>query len=274
MFTAVYDEEGTEGRFAHRSVNTSFLQRLRPTARTFRALLPLYPYAMEALDLDALRPRHLLLERLGARRPARRGRGARLLLPQPVPLRVERPRAGARRADGRSAALRCRSSSAAGGSGTGSPPSASTATSRTRRRRRRGSRATSGASRPCCIRRCRPSRFAPGRPGAEYVVLSELMPHKRIDVAVRAFTRLALPLMVIGNGPDARRLRRMAGPDGARSPGGSRDAEVAGAPRPSARARRHRDRGVRDRRGRGAGGRAAGHRAARGRASARPWSRA
>src|SRR3954454_13512322 len=49
LFTAVYDEDGTEGRFSHRTVNTSFLQRLRPTSRTFRALLPLYPYAMEAL---------------------------------------------------------------------------------------------------------------------------------------------------------------------------------------------------------------------------------
>ena len=51
LFTAVYDEEGTEGRFAHRTVHTSYLQRLRPNARTFRALLPLYPAAMEALDL-------------------------------------------------------------------------------------------------------------------------------------------------------------------------------------------------------------------------------
>src|SRR2546430_17512634 len=51
LFTAVYDEAGTEGRFSHRRVTTSFLQRLRPTARTFRALLPLYPYAMESLDL-------------------------------------------------------------------------------------------------------------------------------------------------------------------------------------------------------------------------------
>ena len=51
LFTAVYDEEGTEGRFAHRTVHTSYLQRLRPNARTFRALLPLYPAAMESLDL-------------------------------------------------------------------------------------------------------------------------------------------------------------------------------------------------------------------------------
>ena len=40
VFTAVYDEGGTEGRFAHRRIHTSFLQRARPTARTFRALLP------------------------------------------------------------------------------------------------------------------------------------------------------------------------------------------------------------------------------------------
>ena len=51
VFTAVYDERGTDGRFATRDVNTSFLQRLRPTASTFRPLLPLYPYAIESFDL-------------------------------------------------------------------------------------------------------------------------------------------------------------------------------------------------------------------------------
>src|SRR3954453_11997839 len=52
LFTAVYDERGTEGRFAHRNVTTSFLQRLHPTASTFRALLPLYPLAVESFDLS------------------------------------------------------------------------------------------------------------------------------------------------------------------------------------------------------------------------------
>src|SRR2546423_10814698 len=52
IFTAVYDEDGTEGRFAHRDVQASFLQRLRPSARTFRALLPLYPAAVESFDLS------------------------------------------------------------------------------------------------------------------------------------------------------------------------------------------------------------------------------
>src|ERR1700721_756632 len=52
IFTAVYDERGTEGRFAHRHVHSSFLQRLRPSSATFRALLPLYPAAIESIDLS------------------------------------------------------------------------------------------------------------------------------------------------------------------------------------------------------------------------------
>jgi glycosyltransferase involved in cell wall biosynthesis len=55
-------------------------------------------------------------------------------------------------------------------------------------------------------------RFTPAAPGDAYVVLSELMAHKRIEVAVHAFNRLRLPLVVVGNGPDARRLHRLAGP--------------------------------------------------------------
>jgi glycosyltransferase involved in cell wall biosynthesis len=52
------------------------------------------------------------------------------------------------------------------------------------------------------------------------------MPHKRIDLAVAAFNELRLPLTVIGNGPDARRLRRMAGPT-IRFTGRVSDAEAA-----------------------------------------------
>jgi glycosyltransferase involved in cell wall biosynthesis len=71
------------------------------------------------------------------------------------------------------------------------------------------------------------SRFHPVEaPGPDYVVLSELMPHKRIELAVRAFDRLRLPLTVVGNGPDARRLRRMAGPT-IRFTGRVSDAEAA-----------------------------------------------
>jgi glycosyltransferase involved in cell wall biosynthesis len=57
------------------------------------------------------------------------------------------------------------------------------------------------------------TRFAPGEVGDYYLVLSELMPHKRIATAVEAFNRLGRPLVVVGDGPDARRLRRLAGPN-------------------------------------------------------------
>src|SRR3954452_6760450 len=52
LFTAVYDPEGTEGRFEARGVNASFLQRLKPPAPPSRALLPLYPAAIESFDLS------------------------------------------------------------------------------------------------------------------------------------------------------------------------------------------------------------------------------
>ena len=52
VFTPVYNERGTEGRFADRNIHTSFLQRLQPNARNFRAFLPLYPAAIEAFDLS------------------------------------------------------------------------------------------------------------------------------------------------------------------------------------------------------------------------------
>ena len=55
-------------------------------------------------------------------------------------------------------------------------------------------------------------RFSPGHVGDHYLVVAELMPHKRIDVAVHAFNRLRRPLIVVGDGPELRRLRRLAGP--------------------------------------------------------------
>ena len=49
IFTLLYDEQGTQGRFAGRSITTSPLQRLGIDQRTFRRLLPLYPLAAERL---------------------------------------------------------------------------------------------------------------------------------------------------------------------------------------------------------------------------------
>jgi glycosyltransferase involved in cell wall biosynthesis len=57
------------------------------------------------------------------------------------------------------------------------------------------------------------TRFRPGRSqGEHYLVLSRLVAYKRIDLAVRACTRMARPLVVVGDGPDRARLEAMAGP--------------------------------------------------------------
>ena len=43
-----------------------------------------------------------------------------------------------------------------------------------------------------------------------YLVVSELVAYKRVDMAVRAFSRLGRPLRVVGDGPEFKRLKRMA----------------------------------------------------------------
>lgn len=46
-----------------------------------------------------------------------------------------------------------------------------------------------------------------------YLIVSELVAYKRIDIAVRTFSRLKRPLVVVGDGPEYKHLQRMAGPD-------------------------------------------------------------
>ncbi len=49
--------------------------------------------------------------------------------------------------------------------------------------------------------------------GDYFLIISRLVPYKRIDLAVEAFTRLGLPLWIIGDGRDRRALESMAGPN-------------------------------------------------------------
>ena len=46
-----------------------------------------------------------------------------------------------------------------------------------------------------------------------FVISGRQTPYKRFDLAVVACTKLNVPLTVIGNGPDHRRLRKLAGPN-------------------------------------------------------------
>ena len=212
LFTAIYDEEGTEGWFADRRITTSFLQRLRPTARTFRPLLPLYPYAMEALDLSGY---DVVVSSSSA--------WAHGVLVDPEAVHVSYCHNPFRYAwNARESTLSRRNPVTRAALGLILSRWRQWDTTAAQRVDRYVANSDTTRLR---IARCfnRDSvvlhppvdtgRFTPRDDiGDAYVVLSELMPHKRIDLAVEAFTRLGLPLLVVGNGPDARRLRRMAGP--------------------------------------------------------------
>jgi glycosyltransferase involved in cell wall biosynthesis len=52
IYTLLYDEKGTEGRFADREIRTSYLQGLGVGQRRFRALLPAFSRAARSLPLD------------------------------------------------------------------------------------------------------------------------------------------------------------------------------------------------------------------------------
>ncbi|HEY8866477.1 MAG TPA: glycosyltransferase [Solirubrobacteraceae bacterium] len=225
VYTAIYDEQGTERRFAGRGVRTSFLQRLRPTSRTFRGLLPLYPYAIESLDLrgydlvvsSSSAWAHGVIVDEGAvhvcychnpfryawnaREDALAARGP---LTRPVLSAVlHRWRQwdwfAAQRVDryvASSKLSQARIERYYGRDATIVHPSVETA------------------------------RFAAGEVGDYHLIVSELMFHKRIEVAIEAFNRLGRPLVVVGDGPELRRLRRLAGPT-IRFEGRATDARVA-----------------------------------------------
>jgi glycosyltransferase involved in cell wall biosynthesis len=226
IYTAVYDEDGTEGRLAGRDVRTSFLQRLRPNARTFRTLLPLYPAAIESFDFadydvvvsSSSAWAHGIIADAGTvhvsycHNPFRYAWNDRdrTLAERRDPMTRSMLRAlfrrwrqwdwiAAQRVD------------------------RYLANSRTTQAR---IRAYFGRESKVVYPPVETDRFSPGRPGAYYVVLSELMPHKKLDKAVRAFNRLKLPLVIAGDGPDGRRLRRLAGPT-VRFTGRVTDEEVA-----------------------------------------------
>ena len=209
VFTAVYDEKGTEGRFAGRDVNTSFLQRLRPTARTFRSLLPLYPYAIESLDMTGY---DIVVSSSSA--------WAHGVLVDENAIHISYCHNPFRYAwNARETALSGRNPLAVAALGmilqrwrqwdwiAAQRVDRYIANSETTRRRisRYFNRDSTIVYPPVEMQ-----RFRPGPVGDYYLVLSELMPHKRIALAVEAFNRLGWPLVVAGNGPDARRLQRMA----------------------------------------------------------------
>ena len=212
VFTAVYDEQGTEGRFADRRIHTSFLQRLRPDARTFRVLFPLYPRAIESFDFSGY---DLVISSSSAwahgvvctlptlhvsycHNPfryawndremtvsSRRNPLARRFLRDALTRWRQWDHKAARRTDRYIANSKV-----------------------TEERLRAYFERDSNIVYPPV----ETARFAPGQVGNHYATVAELMPHKQIGVAIAAFNAMRRPLVVVGDGPAARSLRREAGP--------------------------------------------------------------
>ena len=212
IFSPIYDEQGTEGRLSGRTVHTSFLQRLHPGERTFRGLLPLYPSAIQSFDLSGY---DLVVSSSSAWAHAVRTPATATHVSYcHNPFRYAWNELDRTLAERRN------------------PASRAALGAFMRRWRDWDHRAaqrvdrylTNSRSTQTRIRECfgRDStvvyppvdtrRFVSGRPGEHYVLLSALMSHKRIDLAVEAFNRLGLPLVIVGDGPDAARLRGIAGP--------------------------------------------------------------
>src|SRR5215218_484481 len=215
VFTAVYDGAGTEGRFAARPPHASFLQRVRPTPRPFRPLLPLYPHAIESFDLRGYDTvissssawAHGVLVDPGAvhvcycHNPFRYAwteREATLAALNPVTRPALRVLLNRWRQWDWIAAQRV------------DRYVANSHVTAARIRRYFGREST--VLHPPVETGRFGAPLAREQVGDYYMVLAELMAHKRIDVAVRAFGALGLPLVVVGDGPELRRLRRIAGP--------------------------------------------------------------
>jgi glycosyltransferase involved in cell wall biosynthesis len=203
--TLLYDEAGTSGRFSGREIITSPLQRLRVSQAAFRRFLPLYPIAIERL---ALPPAAVVLSSSsafahGVRAPA----DAIHVCYCHAPFRyawyeeeralTEVPRAlrpllrlllrRMRRWD-ISASERV---------------DAYIANSRlTRARIKR----YYGREVPIIHPPVETDRFSVGKPDDAVLVVSELVRHKRVHVALEAARRARVPIRVVGSGPDHRDL--------------------------------------------------------------------
>jgi glycosyltransferase involved in cell wall biosynthesis len=206
VFTLLYDEQGTNERFAEHAVITSPLQRLGVRQSNFRRLLPLYPSAVGRLRLG---PSELVLSSSSAfAHGVRVPEGATHLCYCYTPFRYawyEQERALAEtplllRPALRSQLRRIRRWDLAASR----KVDAYFAISRLSQER---IKRYYGRDSTIIHPPVETSRFAPGKPGEALLVVSELVRHKRLHVALEAARRAHAPIRVVGSGPQNAALR-------------------------------------------------------------------
>jgi glycosyltransferase involved in cell wall biosynthesis len=210
IYTLLHDPRALEGRFSGRDIRTSPLQRLGVGQAGFRRLLPLYPLAIGRLDTrdhdvvlsSSSAFAHGVKTRADARHvcycytPFRYAwherekalaevpRGLRPLLDHTLS-RVRRwDRAAARRVHGYIAISKLSQQRIADFYGRDAPI----------------------VHPPVDVR-----RFSIGEPQRWFLAVSELVAHKRIDVAIEAARRIGAAIKVVGAGPEYDALRSRFG---------------------------------------------------------------
>jgi len=207
----LYDRQGTRGAFDGRSVRTSYLQRLHPSQATFRFLLPLFPSAAERLDLGpadvvissssafahGVRPPPGVPHLCYCHSPFRYAwhERDRALQEVPVPARPAlRAVLGRVRSWDVAAARRVTSFLA------------NSALTQQRIADFWG-RGAEVVHPPVAVERFTPA--ADGQRRAYFLVVGEVVRHKRVQAALEAARRARREIVVVGTGPDLPRLRTL-----------------------------------------------------------------
>ena len=204
--TTIYSRDGTGGRFDRRRIHTSYLQRLGVRQRGFRLLLPLFPSAVERLPVGdcelivssssafahGVRPAPGAVHVCYCHTPFRYAWHARgtALAEAPRPLRPALARVLDR-------------------IGRWDLEAAGRVTHYVANSRQVQERIARLYGRESVIIHppVEVDRFTLGEPLDYFLVVTELVAHKRIDVALEAARQAGVPIRIVGTGPELARLR-------------------------------------------------------------------
>src|SRR5437868_6346119 len=214
LFTLLHVPGSVSPVIERRRIVTSFLQRLPRAAERYRYYLPLFPAAMRGFDFSAYDV--VLSSSHAVAKAARRRRGATHVCYCFTPMRyvwdryddyfgARAPLAARLAMPPIAAALRRWDRR------TSARPDRVIAISHfvAERIRRVWQRDADVIHPPVDVARY---PMTTDEPADYYLVVSALVPYKRVDLAVAAATRMRRRLLVVGTGPEARRLAASAGP--------------------------------------------------------------
>jgi glycosyltransferase involved in cell wall biosynthesis len=210
IYTLLFDDAGTDGRFSDRTVHTSYLQRLGIRQKGFRRLLPLFPRAAAHLPVQdhdlvvssssafahGVRPRPGAVHICYCHSPFRYAWHERSRALEEAP-RMARPLL-------RGVLNRVRSWDL-DASRRVTHYVANSQITRERIQRLWGRDAVI-VHPPVEV-----DRFEIGTPEDFFLVVMELVRHKRVELALEAAKRAGKPIKVVGTGPDLERLQALHG---------------------------------------------------------------